>query len=58
MKYNHSLAEADTDKTAVTTAKILKKIAHIIESNIQMTHEVPENHQDGRIPVLGMGRKQ
>ena len=54
MIYDHEKAIADTDQPAVRMAKVLQKIANSLETDIQMTYDVPENHLDGKMPVLDL----
>ena len=54
MKYSAELAMSDTDSPSLRTAKILNMIANTLEHDIQMTFDIPENHSDGKMPVLYM----
>ena len=54
MKYSAELAMSDTDSPSLRTAKILNMIANTLEHDIQMTFDIPENHSDGKMPVLDM----
>ena len=54
MKFSRDLALSDTDSTSIRTAKILNKIANTLEIDIQRTFDVPDNHSDGKMPVLDL----
>ena len=54
MVFDPEKAKSDTDQPAVRTAKVLQKIAISLERDIQMTYDVPENHSDGKMPVLDL----
>ena len=54
MKFDSDLADSDNDSPSVRTAKVLNTIANSLESDIQLTFDVPEYHADGKMPVLDM----
>ena len=54
MTYSKNLAEVDTDKPDVRTAKVLNQIANKLEPDIQMTFDVPSLHDDNMMPVLDL----
>ena len=54
MKFSRDLALSDMDSPITRTAKILNKIANTLEVDIQMTFDVPDNHSDGKMPVLDL----
>ena len=54
MIYSEDLARSDRDSPSLRTAKILNIIANTLEHDIQMTYDIPENHSDGKMPVLDM----
>ena len=52
MIYSVDTARTDTNYPAIRTAKILNMIANTLESDIQLSFDVLELHDEKRIPVL------
>ena len=54
MKFSRELMLSDIDSPSIRTAKVLNKIANTLETDIQMTFNVPDYHPDGKMPVLDL----
>ena len=52
MEFSQPQPEAVHEGDQERTIRILKEIADSIDKNIQFTTDVPDNHPDGKMPVL------